>query len=169
MDTLGIAIAEIANISERRTAKLLDASTNEGLPMFLVPPEKAGLHNGLMIAQYTAAALVSENKVLAHPASVDSIPTSANQEDHVSMGTISARKAWEIVRNAENVLAIEFITAAQGIDFREQKKLGRVTKKAYEIVRSKIPFLDDDRELWKDVENMKTLFGDLLAITGKRK
>jgi histidine ammonia-lyase len=167
MDTLGIAIAEIANISERRTAKLLDASTNEGLPMFLVPPKKAGLHNGLMIAQYTAAALVSENKVLAHPASVDSIPTSANQEDHVSMGTIAARKAWEIVRNAENVLAIEFITAAQGINFRDRKKLGHGTKKAYNIIRKKIPFLDDDRELWKDVENMKTLFGELLAIVKK--
>ena len=121
MDTFGIALAELANISERRTAKLLDSSTNEGLPMFLVPPEKAGLHSGLMIAQYTAAALVSENKVLAHPASVDSIPTSANQEDHVSMGTIAARKATSILDNAENVLAIEFLTAAQAIDFRGPK------------------------------------------------
>ena len=122
-----------------------------------------------MIAQYTAAALVSENKVLAHPASVDSIPTSANQEDHVSMGTIAARKAWEIVRNAENVLAIEFVTAAQGINFRNRKKLGHTTKKAYGIVRSKVPFIDDDRELWKDIENMKTLFGELLALTKKKK
>jgi histidine ammonia-lyase len=100
---------------------------------------------------------------------VDSIPTSANQEDHVSMGTIAARKSWDIVRNAENVLAIEFITAAQGIDFRDKKKLGRITKKAYEIVRSKVPFIDNDRELWKDVENMKTLFDELLAIMEKGK
>lgn len=164
MDTLGIAAAEIANISERRTAKLMDASTNEGLPMFLVPNEKAGLHSGLMIAQYTAAALVSENKVLSHPASVDSIPTSANQEDHVSMGTIGARKAAEIVENAENVLAVEFLSAVQGIDFRGPKKLGKITKEAYQLIRSSVPFINNDRELWRDIEKVRALFPGLSGL-----
>ena len=157
MDTLGIALSELANISERRIAKLIDPATNEGLPAFLIHPEKAGLHSGLMITQYTAAALVSENKVLAHPASVDSIPTSANQEDHVSMGTIAARKAVKILENVENVLAIEFLTACQGIDFRDQTKLGVCTKKAYKTVRRIVPFVSDDRELATDICNIRGL------------
>ncbi|MBI4133107.1 histidine ammonia-lyase, partial [Candidatus Uhrbacteria bacterium] len=144
MDTLGIAIAELANISERRTAKLVDAATSEGLPMFLIAPEKAGLHSGLMVPQYTAAALVSENKVLAHPASVDSIPTSANQEDHVSMGTIAARKAWLMLENTWNVIAIEYLTATQAIDFRNPQKLGAGTKKAYQLIRRRVPHIASD-------------------------
>lgn len=164
MDVLGIAMAEIADISERRIAKLMDASTNEGLPMFLVPPEKAGLHSGLMIAQYTAAALVSENKVLAHPASVDSIPTSANQEDHVSMGMVAARKALDIIRNTENVLAIEFLSATQGIEFRNPKKLGHGTGHAYRIIRKKVRSVNEDRELWEDIEKMRGLFANLTII-----
>jgi histidine ammonia-lyase len=116
LDYLGIAIAELANISERRCERLVNPALSNGLPAFLT--RDGGLNSGYMIAQYTAAALVSENKVLAHPASVDSIPTSANQEDHVSMGTIGARKARAILQNARRVLAIELLCAAQGLDLR---------------------------------------------------
>ena len=116
MDYLSIALAELANISERRTERLVNPALSNGLPPFLTMD--GGLNSGLMIAQYTAAALVSENKSLAHPASVDSIPTSANQEDHVSMGTIGARKARTILQNVRRVLAIELLCAAQGLDFR---------------------------------------------------
>ena len=113
LDYLAIAVAELANISERRTERMVNHALG-GLPRFLTP--KGGLHSGMMIAQYTAAALVSENKIHAHPASVDSIPTSANQEDHNSMGSIAARKLWTVVTNVENVLGIELLCAAQGID-----------------------------------------------------
>ncbi|MDB5194627.1 MAG: histidine ammonia-lyase [Parcubacteria group bacterium] len=154
-DTLGIAVSELANISERRTAKLVDPSTSNGLPAFLIAPEKAGLHSGLMIPQYTAAALVSENKVLAHPASVDSIPTSANQEDHVSMGTIAVRKAAKILDNSEYVLAIEFLTACQGIDFRKPQHLAPNTAKAYKAMRKRVSYISEDRELHKDIEAAK--------------
>ena len=157
MDTLGIAIAEFGSISERRTAKLVDPSTNEGLPAFLIPQNKGGLHNGLMIPQYTAAALVSENKVLAHPASVDSIPTSANQEDHVSMGSIATRKAYEILKNVENVLAIEYMTAAQAIDFRGSSKLGKFTKLAWKKIREIVPKVEADREMAKDMNLIREL------------
>ncbi|MDP3975830.1 MAG: histidine ammonia-lyase [bacterium] len=157
MDLLSIAIAELANISERRTAKLVDPSTSQGLPLFLIKPERGGLHNGMMIPQYVAAALVSENKVLAHPASVDSIPTSANQEDHVSMGMFASRKALIIVKNTENVLAIELLNAAQAIDFRDPKKLGVGTKKAYESIRKVVPTLDKDRILSIDIEKVAQL------------
>jgi len=116
LDYLGIALAELANISERRTERLVNPALSNGLPAFLT--RDGGINSGMMIAQYTAAALVSENKVLAHPASVDSIPTSANQEDHVSMGTIGARKARAILKNVRNVLAIELLCAAQGLDLR---------------------------------------------------
>ncbi|MFH1193056.1 MAG: histidine ammonia-lyase [Candidatus Jorgensenbacteria bacterium] len=155
MDTLGIALAEIANISERRTAKLMDPATSEGLPAFLTA--HAGLHSGLMIIQYTAAALVSENKVLAHPASVDSIPTSANQEDHVSIGTIAARKAWSILENSEHVLAIELIAAAQGVEFRGPRKLGRGTTKIYRALRTRVKKLEGDRILAPDIEAARAL------------
>lgn len=157
MDTLGIAISELANISERRTAKLLDPSTNEGLPAFLVDKTRAGLHSGLMIPQYTSAALVSENKVLAHPASVDSVPTSANQEDHVSMGTIAARKSVKIVENTEYVLAIEFMTACQAIDFRDSKKLARHTKSIYDTLRKSVKSVDGDREMHADIVKIREL------------
>ena len=150
-DTLGIALSEIANISERRTAKLIDPATSAGLPAYLISADKGGLHSGLMIPQYAAAALVSENKVLAHPASVDSIPTSANQEDHVSMGTIAVRKSVKIIENVENVLAIEYLTACQAIDFRGAKKMGRKTYTTYKTLRSKVPFLDADRVLSSDI------------------
>lgn len=155
MDTLGIAMSELANISERRTAKLIDPSTNAGLPIFLIDEKKGGLHSGLMIPQYVAASLVSENKVLSHPASVDSIPTSVNQEDHVSMGTIASRKGWAITNNVENVLAIEYINSTQAIDFRDTKNLGNMTKEVYSTVRKYIKHIDDDRILAKDIQIMR--------------
>ena len=123
-DFLGIALAELANISERRIERLVNPALS-GLPAFLV--DHGGLNSGYMIVQYSAAALVSENKILAHPASVDSIPSSANQEDHVSMGTIAARKAKEIMENVRRVLATEILCACQGIDLRGNKGLGAGT------------------------------------------
>jgi len=150
LDFLGIALAEIGNISERTVDRLVNPHVS-GLPPFLA--EDTGLNSGYMIAQYTAAALVSENKVLAHPASVDSIPTSAGQEDHVSMGSISARHAWEILRNVENVIAIEFLAAAQGIDFLGMSP-GRGTAAAYRAVRDSVPHLRQDRVMYRDVERM---------------
>lgn len=157
MDFLKIGVCELANISERRVARLTDSNLSEGLPAFLIPPDQAGLSSGFMIAQYTAAALVSENKVLAHPASVDSIPTSANQEDHVSMGTIAARQAAEIVRNATHVASIELLCAAQALDFRAPLKAGRGVQAAHMYVRSVVPFLDKDRVLYKDLEAVAAL------------
>ncbi len=147
MDTLGIAMAEYANVAERRIERLVNPALS-GLPGFLCVKE--GLNDGFMVAQYAAAALVSENKILAHPASVDSIPTSANQEDHVSMGTIAARTAAQIINNAQNVLAIELICAAQAADFKGAEKLGRGTHAAYESVRSEVSFMETDRELYID-------------------
>lgn len=156
-DALCIALTEWGSISERRTSKLVDGSTNEGLPLFLIAPESAGLHSGLMMPQYTAAALVSENKVLSHPASVDSIPTSANQEDHVSMGNIGARKAMQVAQNTAHVIAIEFLTAAQAIDFRGAHLLGTRTGKAYESVRTVSSFISKDRILHHDIEAVRKL------------
>lgn len=141
-DFLGIALAEVANVAERRIERLVNPQLS-GLPAFLTP--HGGLHSGFMIAQYAAAALVSENKVLAHPASVDSIPSSANQEDHVSMGTIAARKARDIIFNAQNVIAIELLSAAQAIDFGDASKLGRGTREAYKVVRSQVSKIEEDR------------------------
>ncbi len=147
MDVLCIAMAEIANISERRLERLVNPTLNNGLPAFLTKQE--GLNSGVMMAQFPAAALVSENKVLAHPASVDSIPTSANQEDHVSMGTISARKAYTITKNTLTVLGLELLCGAQAIDYRGSHKLGIGTKIAYDLVRKIVPFIDDDVVLYK--------------------
>ncbi|MBU4360513.1 histidine ammonia-lyase [Candidatus Parcubacteria bacterium] len=154
MENLGIAIAELGTISERRTAKMLDPSTNDGLPAFLIPKQKGGLCNGYMIAQYTAAALVAENKVLSHPAAVDSIPTSANQEDHVSFAPISARKCKKIINHVENILAIELMCAVQGIDFRRPAKPGFGVQQIYAKIRTQIPFLDNDRILYTDLEKV---------------
>lgn len=153
-DFLGIALSELANISERRIERLVNPSLS-GLPAFLV--EHGGLNSGFMIVQYSAAALVSENKVLAHPASVDSIPSSANQEDHVSMGTIAARKAREILENVRRVLAIEIMCACQGIDLRGNKGLGAGTKLAYAEVRKAVPVLKEDRPLYDDINRCEEL------------
>ncbi|HSO62290.1 MAG TPA: histidine ammonia-lyase [Desulfobacterales bacterium] len=167
MDFLGIAVAELANISERRIERLVNPMLS-GLPAFLV--SDGGLNSGFMIAQYTAAALVSENKVLAHPASVDSIPTSANKEDHVSMGTIAARKAREIVANTENVIGIELLCAAQALDLFTNLKPGEGTLAAYHAIRRVIPHLDTDRFLAPDIEAMRELMrsGAILAAVEAR-
>lgn len=154
MDFLGIAIAELANISERRIERLVNPALS-GLPAFLIAD--SGINSGYMIAQYTAASLVSENKVLAHPASVDSIPTSANQEDHVSMGTIAARKMRNILTNTENVLAVELLCAVQGLDFHEKELLSPATKVVYELIRSIIPPLTQDRLLAPEMHKMQEL------------
>lgn len=152
-DFLGIAAAELANVAERRIERLVNPALSE-LPAFLTT--NGGLHSGLMIAQYAAAALVSENKVLAHPASVDSIPSSANQEDHVSMGTIAARKARDIVDNARRVVVIELVAAAQALDICEDrhKKLGKGTQAAYDVIRKFVPTLEKDRILYKDFDRI---------------
>ncbi|MFA5833868.1 MAG: histidine ammonia-lyase [Bacteroidota bacterium] len=149
MDFAGIAIAEFANISERRIERMVNGALSR-LPRFLTT--NGGLNSGLMIAQYTAASLVSENKVLAHPASVDSIPTSANQEDHNSMGSIAAQKCWRILKNAQTVIAIEMMTAAQGIDFHAPLKCGKGTNAAYQTIRNNIPHLNEDRILHNDIQ-----------------
>jgi histidine ammonia-lyase len=148
MDFMGMAVAELANISERRIERLVNPNLS-GLPAFLV--KDGGLNSGFMIAQYTAAALVSENKVLAHPASVDSIPTSANKEDHVSMGTIAARKCREIEANTANVIAIELLCAAQGLDLFTNLKPGEGTRAAFQVIRNSIAHLDADRFLAADI------------------
>jgi histidine ammonia-lyase len=145
MDMLAIAVAELGSISERRIAQLIDGRQS-GLPPFLV--ENAGLNTGMMLHQYAAAALVSENKVLAHPASVDSIPTSANQEDHVSMGPIAARQAREVLRNVEHVVGLELLCAAQGLDFRLATGMrpGAGVAEAHRLVREKVAHLAGDRD-----------------------
>lgn len=151
MDTLGIAMAEYANVAERRIERLVNPQLS-GLPGFLTVEE--GINDGFMVAQYAAASLVSENKVLAHPASVDSIPTSANQEDHVSMGTIASRKAATIINHAQNVLSIELICAAQAADFKGADKLGKGTKAAYDVVRREVTFMETDRAIYKDMRKI---------------
>lgn len=148
MDTLGILAAEIASVSERRIERTVNPALS-GLPAFLV--KNGGVNDGFMIPQYVAAALVSENKVLAHPASVDSIPTSANQEDHVSMGTIAARKAREIIDHAQHVISIELLTSAQAADFGNAEDLGDGTKIAYKLLREKVEFMENDVIFYPDM------------------
>ena len=151
LDHLAVALAELANISERRIERMVNPNLS-GLPSFLI--REGGLNSGFMIAQYTAAALVSENKVLAHPASVDSIPTSANKEDHVSMGTISARKAREILGNLKHVIAIELLCGAQGLDLLTNLKPGKGTLTAYTVLRRHVSHIKKDRELSPDIETV---------------
>jgi len=165
-DMIAIATAEIASISERRLAILVDPKMS-GLPAFLV--NDSGLNSGFMIAQVTAAALVSENKTLAHPASVDSLPTSANQEDHVSMATFAARKAGDVARNAARVIAIELMAATQGIDFHAPMKTSAPLLDAHAKVRSAAAFLERDRALSGDIAAVASLvesgaFGRLLSV-----
>ena len=165
MDFLGIAVAEIGNISERTTDKLM-YEKESGLPPFLAT--EPGLNSGFMLAQYTAASLVSENKVLAHPASVDSIPTSAGQEDHVSMGTIAARHARDIIENVQYVVAIELLAAAQGLEYRRLLP-GKGVKAAYDHIREIVPPLDGDRVLADDILLIKNCVasGDLVLAVEK--
>ncbi|WP_293173302.1 histidine ammonia-lyase [Oceanithermus sp.] len=153
-DAAKVALAELASISERRVEQMLNPALS-GLPAFLA--ERGGLHSGLMISQYTAASLVSENKVLAHPASVDSIPTSANQEDHVSMGTTAARQARQVYENVLWVLAIELASAAQALDFHRPLRPGRGVMVAWRRIREEIPHLDRDRYLRPELERLREL------------
>lgn len=151
IDALKIAIAELASISERRTEQLLNPALS-GLPAFLSP--EGGLNSGLMIAQYTSAALVSENKVLAHPASVDTIPTSANQEDHVSMGAHAARHLRQVLEHTQTVLSIELMCGTAALDFQELKA-GKGIQAAYEYIRQFVPKLENDRYFRPDVLKIK--------------
>lgn len=158
MDLLGIALTMVGNISERRTVRLIDENQSNGLPAFLIPPEaKKGLNSGLMTVQYTAAALASENKVLAHPACVDSIPTSANFEDFESMRVTAAQKAVQMLENVEYIVAIELLCAAQPIEFRGSEKLGKGTKMAYAAIREVPPILKEDRVLSDGIEKIRKM------------
>lgn len=162
MDYMKLALTELGNMSERRVARLVDADSNGGvLPMFLT--EHGGLESGFMMVQYTAAALASENKVLAHSASADSIPSSANVEDHVSFGATAARQAEQILTHVETIVAIELLAAAQGIDFRRRRmgqaeaRLGRGTSVAYNMIRRHVPFIENDVVLSPHMESVRQL------------
>jgi histidine ammonia-lyase len=152
LDYAAIGLTDLASISERRTERLVNPDLSEGLPAFLT--SEPGTSSGFMIAQITAVALLNEMKVLAHPASIDNVPTSGGKEDHVSMGMTSARKLREIVENAEYVLAIELLAAAEGLEHRAPLTPGRGVKKAYDIVRSHVPRLTQDRTLGPDIERI---------------
>ena len=158
LDALAMALAELASISERRIERLVNPSLSGGLPAFLTGD--GGLNSGFMIPQYVAASLVSENKVLAHPAGVDSIPTSAGQEDHVSMGNASGLKAWQVLANVERVLAIELLAGAQGVEFLAPLQPGIGVRAAREHVRSLSPRLRDDRTLSGDIESVASSIRD---------
>jgi histidine ammonia-lyase len=162
MDYMKLALTELGNMSERRTARLVDADSNGGvLPMFLT--EHGGLESGFMMVQYTAAALASENKVLAHPASADTIPSSANVEDHVSMGPTAVRQAEQILDHVETIVAIELLAACQGIEFRRRSmgraggRLGRGTSVAYDLIRRRVPFQEQDTALAPYIEEVRQL------------
>ncbi len=161
MDYLALALTELGNISERRLNRLTDESSNrETLPAFLI--QRGGLNSGFMLTQYTAAALASENKVLAHPASADTVPTSANVEDHVSMGAAAAVKARRVAANVERILALELFAAAQAVDFRRQvlgpqAKLGRGTGPVYALIRERVPFIAQDQVMYPHIEAVRQL------------
>ncbi|MFY9155142.1 MAG: histidine ammonia-lyase [Bacillota bacterium] len=157
MDFLSIATAELGNISERRIERLLNPALS-GLPPFLAV--QGGINSGFMISQYTAASLVSENKVLSAPASTDSIPVSASQEDHVSMGTIAARKARAVVKNVARILAIELMCACQALEFQGPEKLAPGTRRIYDLVRQVLPSLEEDRWLHPDIEAVTELVAE---------
>ena len=168
-DTLGIACSEIADASERRTERMVNAALSNGLTPFLTT--EGGVNSGYMIVQYAAASMVSENKVYAHPASVDSIPSSANQEDIVSMGTTAARKAGMIVQNTLSVLALELLTSCQAIDIRRRlnthgQGITPLHQAIYDHVREKVDFFEIDREIWPDIAQVEKMVrsGELLDI-----
>ena len=166
LDYLGIAAAELANLSERRLDRMVNPALSEGLPAFLTI--NGGLNSGFMIVQYSAASLVSENKVLAHPASVDSIPSSANQEDHVSMGTIAARKARQIIDHSQRVVAMEILAACQALDLRAiqlglssiDESLSPATRSIYRMLRTVVRFTDKDRIMYPDIDAVVELVSD---------
>ena len=164
-DTLALAIAEIGALSERRIALLIDASLSR-LPAFLVP--EPGLNSGFMIAHVTAAALASENKSLAHPASVDSLPTSANQEDHVSMATFAGRRLTDMAKNTAHIVGIELLAAAQGIDFHRGLKTSATLEDLHAAIRERVPFYGEDRYLAPDLQAAQDLIlaGRFDAVAG---
>jgi histidine ammonia-lyase len=168
LDYLAIALADLGNISERRLTRLLDEKANGGLlPPFLT--KEGGLNSGFMLLQYTAAALVSENKVLSHPASVDNIPTSANVEDHVSMGALAADKALKVVENVETIVAIELMAAAQAMDFRKEalgpnRRMGRGTQIAYSLIREEVPFIARDELLYPYIQRVQRLVREGILV-----
>ncbi len=170
MDYLGMAMTEMGNISERRIMRLTDEASNAHvLPAFLT--QHGGLNSGFMITQYTAAALAAENKVLSHPASVDTIPTSANVEDHVSMGCTAALQTRQIINNVELIVSIELLAAAQGIDFRKQElgeaaQLGRGTQPAYQLIRKDVPFLENDAIMYPYIEAVRNLVATGQIVKG---
>jgi histidine ammonia-lyase len=173
MDYLSISMTELGNISERRLMRLTDEASNAHvLPAFLT--KHGGLHSGFMLTQYTAAALATENKVLAHPASVDTIPTSANVEDHVSMGVTAALQTRQINDNVERILGIELMAAAQGIDFRRERlgpsaRLGQGTQPAYDLIRAQVPFLEKDVIMYPYMEAVWQLVasGQLVKVVNR--
>jgi histidine ammonia-lyase len=158
MDALALSLVSVGSISDRRLYRLLDPKRSNGLPPFLVPA--SGLNSGFMLIQYTAASLVSESKSIAHPASVDSIPSSAGQEDHVSMGMTSARHARGVVANAEVVLALEALAAAQALDLRAPLAPGPATAAAHDALRARVPFVEHDREFGEDIAAAVALVRD---------
>jgi histidine ammonia-lyase len=158
LDVLAMAVSELANISERRTERLVNPSLSEGLPAFLAAD--GGLNSGFMIPQYVAASLVSENKALSHPASVDSIPTSAGQEDHVSMGNAAGLKAWRVLANSESAVAIELLAGAQAVEFLAPLAPGRGSEAARRFVRTLSPRLAEDRPLSGEIEAVATAIRD---------
>jgi histidine ammonia-lyase len=165
-DMLAMALSELASISERRVDRMLDPAFSRGLPPFLAPA--AGTNSGYMLAQYTAASLVSENKVLAHPASVDTIPTSGKQEDHVSMGWTSVRKLREVVANVRACLAVEICCGAQGIDLRASVASPSAPLQAvHALVRSSVPRMDVDREVAEQITAVDDLLPAICATAGE--
>jgi histidine ammonia-lyase len=163
LDTVATALVPLASISERRLYRLLDEHLSNGLPPFLV--HGSGLNSGFMLVQYTAASLVSECKSLAHPASIDSIPSSAGQEDHVSMGMTAGRHARDVVANAETVIALEALGAAQALDLRAPLEPGPATRAVHEAIRATVPFFEADREFGPDITDAVSLVreGDLVS------
>ena len=164
MDFLAIAMAELSNISERRTERLVNPQLSAGLPAFLT--EDGGVNSGFMIVQYSAASMVSENKVYCHPASVDSIPSSANQEDHVSMGTTAARKARMVLDNVQKVLGIELFCASQGIYFRGEDKLATATDALYKHIRKSVAPVKEDRVMYTELAKFDRMVknGEVVAV-----
>ncbi len=164
LDLAAMAVSELANISERRVEQLVNPALSTGLTPFLAP--SSGLHSGFMIAQVASASLVSENKVLCHPASVDSIPSSAGKEDHVSMGSVSAKKLAEVVANTRNALAIEIMTAAAGLDQRAPLRPSRGVDRARAIVRESVAPFTEDRPLYQDIGATAALIASGALVRG---
>lgn len=167
LELLGIAVTTVAVLSERRTNRLMNPHLSMGLPAFLT--KGAGMFSGLMLSQYTAGALVCENRILSHPAATGSIPAAADQEDFVSMGMNSALKARQIIDNAQAVLAIEFMAGAQAIDFRKPVKPSPSIQAAYEVIRRYVDFLEEDRPLFDDINTLKAVVesGEILEAVEK--